>query len=98
MIRRGASTKGRVAREMAGTSDVEIKATIPTHQVRNTLRAHGLDQNNDDERYIYFFDTPELDLLSAGIVVRARRRIGDQHDTTVKFRPVNPELVSEDWR
>jgi hypothetical protein len=97
-MQRGVATKGKVASQMFGTETVEIKATIPTHQVRNALKGHGLDQNNDDERYIYFFDTPELDLFQAGIVVRARRRIGEQHDTTVKRRPVDPNSVSEDWR
>jgi hypothetical protein len=97
-MQRGAATKGKVANQMVGTEAVEIKATIPNHQVRNALRLHGLDQNNDDERYIYFFDTPDLSLFSQGVVVRARRRIGDQHDTTVKLRPVDPSIVSEDWR
>lgn len=97
-MQRGAATKGKVAYQMVGTEAVEIKATIPTHQVRNALKRHGLDQNNDDERYIYFFDTPDLNLFNEGVVVRARRRIGDQHDTTVKLRPVNPKTVSEDWR
>jgi hypothetical protein len=97
-MQRGAATKGKVASQMVGTEAVEIKATIPTHEVRNALRRHGLGQNNDDERYIYFFDTPELDLFKIGVVVRARRRIGDQHDTTVKLRPVDPKTVSEDWR
>jgi hypothetical protein len=97
-MQRGTATKGKIASRMVGTEAVEIKATIPTHQVRNALKSHHLDQNNDDERYIYFFDTPDLNLFSAGIVIRARRRIGDQHDTTVKFRPVDPNSVSEDWR
>lgn len=97
-MQRGAATKGKVASEMLGTEAVEIKATIPHHQVRKALKNYRLDQNNDDERYIYFFDTPELDLFQEGIVIRARRRIGDQHDTTMKFRPVDPNGVSEDWR
>ena len=97
-MQRGAATKGKVASQMVGTETVEIKATIPTPQVQKALKRHGLDQNNDDERYVYFFDTPDLDLFQAGLVVRARRRIGEQHDTTVKRRPVDPQSVSEDWR
>jgi hypothetical protein len=45
---------------------------------------------------VYFFDTPDLTLNKAGVVVRARRvqRKGD--DTVVKLRPVVPsELPGE---
>jgi hypothetical protein len=59
---------------------------------------YGLTPNNDEERYIYFFDTPALELHAAKIIVRARRAVGDVHDSTVKFRPVDPASVSEDWR
>lgn len=97
-MQRVATTKGKVAGQMAGTEAVEIKATIPTDQVRKALRRYRLGQNNDDERIIYFYDTPELDLVNSGIVIRARRRIGEQHDTTVKLRPVKPEIVSEKWK
>jgi hypothetical protein len=31
------------------------------------------------------------------VVARARRIVGDQHDSTVKFRPVTPAEVSKDW-
>ena len=51
-----------------------------------------------DRRYIYFFDTPALDLLEAGIIVRARRIVGDAHDSTVKFRPIDPRSVGDQWR
>jgi hypothetical protein len=97
-MQRGAATKGKVASQMVGTEAVEIKATIPSHQVKNALKNRGLNQNNDDERFIYFFDTPDLDLFKTGIVIRARRRPGSQHDTTVKFRPVDPATVPENWK
>ena len=58
----------------------------------------GLTAHNDEERFIYFFDTPKLDLLGAGIITRARRVIGDDHDSTVKFRPVVPADVGKEWR
>jgi len=37
-------------------------------------------------------------LLNAGIITRARRVVGDAHDSTVKFRPVNPSDVGPKWR
>jgi hypothetical protein len=93
----GEETRGRIARAMAGVAGVEIKATIPEHQVQPALELYGLERN-DNERYIYFFDTPERELLEVGIVARARRIVGGQHDSTIKFRPVEPETIPEIWR
>jgi len=98
MVERGKATKGRVARAVAGAEQIEIKATVPNHQIVPALRRFGLTASNDEERFIYFFDTPALDLLGAGIIARARRVIGDDHDSTVKFRPVVPEDVDKQWR
>lgn len=97
-MKRGATTRGRVAKAMAGAEAIEIKATIPHHQIRQALASFGLTARNDEARYIYFFDTPDLDLLGAGIIARARRVVGDVHDSTVKFRPINPEDVGPKWR
>ena len=97
-MERGAATRGKVAKAVAGAEAIEIKATIPDHQVRQALARFGLTASNDEERYIYFFDTPKLDLLGAGIIARARRVVGDAHDSTVKFRPVDPADVGPKWR
>jgi hypothetical protein len=83
---------------MTGADSIEIKATIPDRQIRSALRRFGLTPRNDEERFIYFFDTPALELLAAGIIVRARRVVGDTHDSTVKFRPVDPRSVGDEWR
>jgi len=97
-MERGAATRGKVAKAVAGAEAIEIKATIPHHQIKDALKRFGLSAENDEERYIYFFDTPKLDLLRAGIITRARRVVGDAHDCTVKFRPINPADVGEKWR
>jgi hypothetical protein len=49
-------------------------------------------------RQVFFFDTPDLALSRAGVVVRARRvqRKGD--DATVKLRPVVPEQLPAELR
>jgi hypothetical protein len=87
-----------MAKAVAGAEAIEIKATVPQRQVKTALRRFGLTLDNDEERYIYFFDTPKLDLLGAGIIARARRVVGDAHDSTVKFRPIDPTRVGPDWR
>jgi hypothetical protein len=97
-MERGVATRGKVAAAMAGAEAIEIKATIPDRQIRSALKRYGLTESNDEERFIYFFDTPALDLLNAGIIARARRVVGDAHDSTVKFRPVNPKDVGAKWR
>jgi hypothetical protein len=97
-MERGKATQGKVAKAVAGAEGIEIKATIPDRQIGPALRRFGLTTRNDEERYIYFFDTPNLDLLAAGIIARARRIVGDEHDSTVKFRPVDPARVNRNWR
>jgi len=93
----GVETRGQVAKIMAGAEGVEIKATIPQKQVELALAAYGL-QLDDNERYIYFFDTPDLELFEQGVIARARRIVGGQHDSTIKFRPVDPDAVPAMWR
>jgi len=97
-MQREAATRGKVARMVSGAEAIEIKATIPDHQIEGALARYGLTLDNDEERHIYFFDTPALDLLREGIIARARRVVGEEHDSTVKFRPVVPEAVPEKWR
>ena len=98
MQQRGKATAGLVAKAVAGAEAIEIKATVPDHQVGMALERFGLTTNNDEERHIYFFDTPALALLAEGIVARARRVIGDEHDSTIKFRPIDPEQIGAKWR
>jgi hypothetical protein len=93
----GEVTRGQVARTMAGVEGVEIKATIPENQIDAALRLYKLVLDNN-ERYIYFFDTPELELFETGIIARARRIVGSAHDSTIKFRPVVPDSVPALWR
>jgi len=95
---RGAATRGRMARLTAGAEAIEIKATIPGRQIAAALTRYGLSEDNDEERYIYFFDTPALDLLAAGVIARARRTVGEEHDSTIKFRPAEAERVGREWQ
>jgi hypothetical protein len=90
-------TRGQVAKTVAGADGVEIKATIPQKQIDLALQAYGL-QIDNSERYIYFFDTPDLELFEQGVIARARRVVGAGHDSTVKFRPVDPTAVPPVWR
>jgi hypothetical protein len=82
---------------LAVQSSCEIKATIPQQQIKQFLKRFKLTIDEVEQRFIYFFDTPRLDLHGVGIIVRARRTVGEQHDCTVKLRPVEPAQVSSKW-
>ena len=69
---------------------VELKLSVPERQQRSAVAALGLDPLDAQVRLVHFFDTPELDLERAGVVVRARRVQGKGDDSVVKLRPVVP--------
>jgi len=69
---------------------VELKLTVPEGAQRSTVAALGLDPLTAQIRQVFFFDTPELALNKAGVVLRGRRVQGRDADTVVKLRPVVP--------
>jgi hypothetical protein len=69
---------------------VELKLTVPESDQRSTVVALGMDPLAAQIRQVFFFDTPQLTLNSAGLVVRARRIQGKGDDSVVKLRPVVP--------
>ena len=54
------------------------------------MQALGIDPLDAQLRQVVFFDTPDLQLDRAGVVVRARRVQGAGDDSVVKLRPVVP--------
>jgi len=60
--------------------------------------ALGLDPIKAEIRQVFFFDTLDLQLNQAGVVVRARRIQGGKADTAVKLRPVDPEKLPGEFR
>lgn len=82
-----------------GKSDsVELKLTVADAQRRSTIRELELDPLNAQIRQVVFFDTPDLALSNAGVVVRARRSIAKGDDSTIKLRPVEPDDLSASLR
>jgi hypothetical protein len=69
---------------------VELKLTIPSAEQRATIADLPIDPVEAQPRQVFFFDTPDLALDKAGLVVRARRIQGGSGDTVVKLRPVVP--------
>jgi hypothetical protein len=83
---------------LEGADSVELKATVPAESQRAASEALGIDPLDAQIRQVFFFDTPELALNKAGVVVRARRVQGKGDDTVVKLRPVVPHELPEETR
>jgi hypothetical protein len=81
-----------------GADSLELKLTVPELSHRSTVAALGLDPLEAQIRQVFFFDTPDLALNAAGVVVRARRIQGRESDTVVKLRPVLPHEIPAELR
>jgi hypothetical protein len=81
-----------------GADSVELKLTIPESARAGASAALGADPLDAQVRQVFFFDTPDLALNAAGVVVRARRRQNEEGDTVVKLRPVVPADLPEELR
>jgi hypothetical protein len=79
-----------VLKLISGSDSVELKATVPMAAHRAAIQGLPMDPVEAQPRQVYFFDTPDLALNQAGVVVRARRRQGGIGDTVIKLRPVDP--------
>src|SRR3954453_21584991 len=81
-----------------GADSVELKVTVPEPHHRSTIAALGLDSMDAQIRQVFFFDTPDLELESAGVVVRARRIQGKGGHSAVKLGPVVPSELPKALR
>jgi len=87
-----------IMRLMKGSDSVELKVSIPAGAHRATIQGLPIDPVEAQPRQVWFFDTPDLTLNQAGLVVRARRIAGGRGDTVVKLRPVVPDELPADLR
>jgi hypothetical protein len=84
---------------LVGDADsVELKLTVPDEDRRTAVAALGIDALDARIRQVFFFDTPELALDRAGVVVRARRTQSAPDDNVVKLRPVVPAQLPKQLR
>jgi hypothetical protein len=81
-----------------GADSVELKLTIPETSQRSTIQALGLDPIGAQVRLVHFYDTPDLTLEKAGVVVRARRVAQKGDDSVVKLRPVQVSELPRELR
>jgi hypothetical protein len=97
-MQKATTPRGRVGKFVAGADSVEVKATIAHTGTKRGLKHFGLSEKRAEKRFIYFFDTPGLELFGGGVVLRARRVIGKGDNSTVKIRPVRTEKIPAKWR
>jgi hypothetical protein len=76
---------------------VEVKVTVIERDEARALRTFRLARKDGEERRIFFYDTPKLDLYKKGVALRARE-CGDECESTVKIRPVDPKRVDPKWK
>jgi hypothetical protein len=77
---------------------LELKLTVPDEDRHSAAAALGVDPLDGVIRQVFFFDTPDLALDKAGVVVRARRTQSAPDDTVVKLRPVVPAGLPKELR
>ncbi len=83
---------------LKGANSIELKLTVAAGEQRSAMQALGIDPLDAQVRQIVFFDTPDLALNDAGVVVRARRVQGKGDDSVVKLRPVVPDELPSNLR
>jgi hypothetical protein len=76
---------------------VEIKVTLAESDTTRAQRVFRLAARDPSEREVYFFDTGDLALKQAGVILRARHIKDAPDDTTVKIRPLASEDVESQW-
>jgi hypothetical protein len=85
--------------DLIGDADsVELKLTVPESGHYAAARSLDMDPIDAQIRQVYFFDTPDLSLNRAGVVVRARRVQRKDGDAIVKLRPVVPRELPKKLR
>jgi hypothetical protein len=68
----------------------EVKLLLSPAQVRSAVAS--LNATKEKHTEIYFYDTPHLDLLAKGLILRIRQ--GANNDLTVKLRPASQQQFS----
>ena len=81
-----------------GADTVELKLTVPDSDLDSAMSALEVDPLDAQIRQVMFFDTPDLRLNTAGVVVRARRVQDESGDSVIKLRPVVPGELSAELR
>ena len=97
-VRLSSAERARLLAVVGEADSVELKLTVPTAKHKATIAGLGIDPLEAEPRQVFFFDTSELQLHGAGVVVRARRVRGGGGNTVIKLRPVVPAELPQALR
>jgi hypothetical protein len=75
----------------------EIKLLVDPYDIDYVRDLVGLEREMAEEREVYFYDTPGLEMNEQGLVLRARKIKDDADDSTVKMRPMAADEVDPSW-
>jgi len=84
--------------QIKGADSVELRQTVPDSDSASAGRKLGLNLLNAQIDRVVFFDTPDLALDRAGVVVRARRIQGGTGDTVFGLRRLPPDCLTGELR
>jgi len=94
------ATNARIAEARSLFKDadtIELKMTVADADRHSAITALDLDVLDAELRQVVFFDTPDLTLDRAGIILRARRA-KKGGDVVIKLRPLAPGSVPSKLR
>lgn len=94
---RPATTSEEIKADTLEGSRAELKVMVDEAAIDDVRAALGLEHDLAQERAVWFYDSETLDLLGAGVILRARSVHGDDDDSTVKIRPLAAEEVDPVW-
>ncbi|MDD7942906.1 hypothetical protein PHK61_31300 [Actinomycetospora lutea] len=81
---------------------VEVKATLVGSELDRAVTALDLDRDEAEQHRVWFFDTIDPDsgdlrLLSAGVILRLRRKKNKKWTSTLKLRPAEADRLVGDF-
>lgn len=81
-----------------GAMRIDLRLNVPVTGQRATIEGIGLDPVEAQPRQAFYFDTLDLALNRAGLLVRARRIHGRRAETVVKLRCLDPSSLDAELR
>lgn len=76
---------------------VELKIMLRPDQIGLAKQKFGLRDSVAANRDVWFYDTSDLELFDAGVILRGRDKQGEDDDSTVKLRPMAADDVAPEW-
>lgn len=80
-----------------GVENAEIKVTVRADQIAAATTRFALNKASAEHRFVTFYDTKALSLFTSGVILRTRKLVPGQDDSTAKLRPIDPSRIAASW-